>query len=118
MDKDVLHVYNEILLRHKKHEIMPFAAKWMQLEIITLSEVRKRKTNTVYITYMWNPKYGTNEPIYGTETKIRGIENRLWLPRGRRVGEGRSGRLGLADANFYICYRLEKQQGPTILYRE
>ena len=31
----------------KKNEIMPFAATWMQLELITLSEVRKRKTNTI-----------------------------------------------------------------------
>ena len=31
----------------KKNEVMPFAAAWMQLEIIILSEVRKRKTNTI-----------------------------------------------------------------------
>ena len=31
-----------------KNEIMPFAAAtWMQLEIIILSKVRKRKTNTM-----------------------------------------------------------------------
>ena len=30
----------------KKNEIMPFTATWMALEIIILSEVRKRKTNT------------------------------------------------------------------------
>ena len=31
----------------KKNEIMSFAATWMDLEIIILSEVRKRKTNTI-----------------------------------------------------------------------
>ena len=31
----------------KKNEIMPFAITWMQLESLILSEVRKRKTNTV-----------------------------------------------------------------------
>ena len=30
-----------------KSEIRPFVATWMDLEIITLSEVRKRKTNTI-----------------------------------------------------------------------
>ena len=32
----------------KKNEIMPFATTWMYLESVTLSEVRKRKTNTIY----------------------------------------------------------------------
>ena len=31
----------------KKNEIMPFAAKWMDLEIIILSEVSQTKTNTL-----------------------------------------------------------------------
>ena len=50
---------------------MPFAATWIDLEIIILSEVkseRERQTPSD-ITYMWNLKYDdTNELIYETET--------------------------------------------------
>ena len=39
----------------KKNNIMPFAATWMELETLTLSEVRKRKTYIPYdSTYIWN----------------------------------------------------------------
>ena len=40
MDKeDVISIYNRVLLSHKKDEIMSYAAIWMHLEIIILSEV-------------------------------------------------------------------------------
>ena len=54
------------------------------------------------ITYMWNLKHDTNEPTYATETDSLTKRTDLWLPRGRGVGEGWSGNLGLADANYYI----------------
>ena len=39
----------------KKNEILPFAATWMGLEIITLSK-SGRERQILYITYMWNLK--------------------------------------------------------------
>ena len=35
-----------------KKEIMSFAVTWMDLEIIILSEVRHRKTNIIYHSYV------------------------------------------------------------------
>ena len=51
------------------------------LEIIILSEVRKRQI-PYDITYTWNLKYGTNEPIYKTQTDSQTQRTDLWLPRG------------------------------------
>ena len=43
MNKDVVHIYNGILLSHlKKNEIMLFVATRMQLEIIILNEVSQK----------------------------------------------------------------------------
>ena len=49
MDKeDVVHIYTtEYYSAIKKNDIMPFAATWMDLEIVILSEVRQRKTNII-----------------------------------------------------------------------
>ena len=48
MDKeDVVHIYNGILLSHKKNEVMPFEVTWMDLEITILSEVSQTETNII-----------------------------------------------------------------------
>ena len=54
----------------KNNEIIPFAATKMQLKVIILSEVKSERERQIPydITYMWNLKYGINEPIYKTET--------------------------------------------------
>ena len=50
MDTDVVHICNEIRVSHKKNGLMPFAAIWVDLGIVTGSEVSQRKTNTIPIT--------------------------------------------------------------------
>ena len=41
-DEDVVHIYNGILLSHKKDKIMPFAATWKDLEINVLSKLERQ----------------------------------------------------------------------------
>ena len=48
MHKDVVYIQNRILLSHKKEQNKPFATTWMQLEMIILSEVKRRKTNAMW----------------------------------------------------------------------
>ena len=65
----MIYIHNGILLSHKKNKIMPFAATWLELEILILNELSERERQISYdITYIWNLKYDTNGPIYKTET--------------------------------------------------
>ena len=50
---DVVHMYNGILLSPITSKIMPFAATWMDPEMIILSEVSQTKVS-YDITHMWN----------------------------------------------------------------
>ena len=54
-EKDTYIYIKEDHLAIKKNAIIPFAAMWMDLEIIRLSQVRE--TQMSYdITFMWNQK--------------------------------------------------------------
>ena len=61
---------------------MPFAATWMDMEIIILSEVSQTERQmSCDIAYMWNlKKKDTNENIYKTEQTHRKqiYGERLW----------------------------------------
>ena len=53
----------------KKNEIMPFAATWMQLEMLVLSEVsQKEKGKYHMLSLVCGIKNGANELSYNTET--------------------------------------------------
>ena len=45
--KKMWYIYTVQTQPLKKHEIIPFAATWMCLEIVILSEVSQRKTNII-----------------------------------------------------------------------
>ena len=56
---------------------MSFAATWMDLEVIILSEIDK---DECHITYIWNLKYDTKELIK-KKKKTETQETNLWLPK-------------------------------------
>ena len=45
----MVYIYNGILLSHKKEQNMPFAATWMELEILILSEVSQKEKDKYYM---------------------------------------------------------------------
>ena len=99
----MVHIYNGILLSNKKEQnnaicsnmdaTRDYQTKWSKSE---------RERQIPYdITYIWNLKYGTNEP---NRNKLTDIENRLVGAKAGGGGEGErwTGSLGLVDANYYI----------------
>ena len=51
----MVHTYNGIVLICKKNKVIPFAATWVDLEIIILSKVSQREIS-YDISYIWNLK--------------------------------------------------------------
>ena len=82
---------------------MPFAATWMQLEILILSEVKpERERQIPYVTFMSNLKYGTNELIYKEKQTHRHREQTCGCQGGSGVVGRRTGNWRLTDANYYV----------------
>ena len=91
MDKeDVVYIYTrECYSAIKKNEIMPFAATWMDPDIVILSEVKSdRERQIPYdIAYMWNLKKMIQMNLYlQSRNSLTDIENKLMVTKGERRG--------------------------------
>ena len=100
--KDVVYVYNGILLSHQKSEILPLAMTWMELECIIRSEISPSEKDKYHmISLMWNLRNKTAEHIgregegrEERETNHETLNDRqqTWLMEGGRwVGNGLDG---------------------------
>ena len=46
----MVYIHNGILLSHKKDDMMPFAATWMELENLILSEMSQKDKDKYHMT--------------------------------------------------------------------
>ena len=103
--KKMWYIYTmEYYLAITKNKVMPFAATRMQLEMIILSEVKSERERQIPydITYTWNLKYDTNEPIYKTETDSQTERTDLWLPSGRGGERGMDWEFGVSRCKLHL----------------
>ena len=71
----------------KKNELLPFAATWMDLEIIILNEVSQTEKDKYYkdITYMWNLKM-IKMNLFTKQTVSKTQKTNLRIPKGKEGG--------------------------------
>ena len=83
---------------------MPFAATWMDLEGIMLSEISQMKTNIYDITILWNLKiYQTIECNNNEKSRFMDIEDKLVFTSGKMGrAKGQNRDWGLRVSNYYV----------------
>ena len=94
-------IYNGILLSHKKNEIMPFAATWIDLEMIILAELSQREKDKYHTISHVECTKMTQLNLYTKLKCTYGHRKQTYdYRRGKGIGKIRS--LGLTDILYYI----------------
>ena len=83
----MVYIHIEILLSHKINEIILFSVIWIDLETSILSEVRKKKTNTLWCHVDLESKIWHKWPIHDIETRLRHGEQTCSCQVGREWRE-------------------------------
>ena len=93
---------------------MPFAAPWMDLEIIILSEVNQTETNIISFIegilkkwYKWTYLQNRN--------RLTDIENKTIIIKEDSGGRDRRDKLWVWNQHIHTTiYKIDNQQGPTV----
>ena len=77
------------LSSHKKNKIMLFAATWMELEILILSELSQKEKHKYHMYHLYLESNIWHKWTFPQKRKSQTWRIDLWLPRGRgREWEG------------------------------
>ena len=72
----------------EKNEILPFAATWMDLEGITLSEISQRKTNITWYRLNVEYKKWCKWTYLQNRNRVTDVEKKLMVSKGDWGEEG------------------------------
>ena len=62
----MVYIHNGILLSHKKNNIMPFAATWIELEPLMLNEMSEKERQGVPVVAQWLTNPTRNHEVAGS----------------------------------------------------
>ena len=89
-NENMVSIYSGLLADHNKNELMPFAATWMDLEIVILCEVIQIEKDKYHdIPDLWNLKKNVQKNLY-TKQIVKDVENKLTVA-GVEVGREKLG---------------------------
>ena len=100
----MVHIYNGMWFSHKKDEIMSFAATWMELEIIILSEVSQKDKYHIISLICGILKCWHKWTYLQNKNRLTDVENRLVAAKDWKFGMSRCKLLYIGWINKVLLY--------------